>query len=429
MSAAPDQLEAAHQARLAGDEARALDLYRAAGASGDADAQNWTGYYYGNGYGAARDKGEALRWYRMAADQGDATGQANVGVCLMFGTGVDKDPDAAIAWLRKAADQGHGLGQYELAMAYADGRGVPKDDTEAVKWCRLAAAQGRASAQYELGWFHAVGRGVATDEVEALRWFALAAVQGNLKASNWVAYYTETGRGGLVRDEPEAARLYRISADKGEAYARAKLGAMFAEGRGVPHDTAEARHWLGLAVEQGDADARDWLNRLDVAMKPIAQYSPTGVFISGFWRFVQALVCAAATVAGFAWFYGPTDFSHEHSLLLRVPLSLLLILPIGITVFLFWTAFTRVTQAFGYPGYLRAGPEGIEFDLPEKGPHHVPRGEITKLFHYTHTVNGIRNIDALKIRLRDGRELMIESSCFKESIPTIQRRLLDILNL
>ncbi|HEY3886940.1 MAG TPA: hypothetical protein VGL73_00085 [Caulobacteraceae bacterium] len=170
-------------------------------------------------------------------------------------------------------------------------------------------------------------------------------------------------------------------------------------------------------------------DELETGMKPIAQYSPAGVFISGFWRIVQALVCAAATVAGFMWFYGPTDFSHEHSLLLRVPLSLLLILPIVLTVFLFWSALARVTQAFGYPGYLRAGPEGLEFDLPEMGPRRVSRDEIVKLFHYTHTVNGLRNIDALKIRLRDGRELMIERSCFKESIPTIQRRLLDVLNL
>jgi hypothetical protein len=164
-------------------------------------------------------------------------------------------------------------------------------------------------------------------------------------------------------------------------------------------------------------------------MNPIAQYSPAGVFISGFWRILQALICAAGTFFGFVWFYGPTEFSHEHSLLLRAPLSLLLILPIILTVFLFWSAIARVTQAFSYPGYLRAGPDGIEYDLPDAGPHSISRGEIVKLFHYIHTVNGIRNIDALKIRLRDGRELMIESSCFKENIPTIQRRLLDTLNL
>jgi len=315
-------------------------------------------------------------------------------------------------------------------MAYAGGHGVPKDDVEAVKWCRLAAAQGRAAAQLELGYLLAVGRGAPKDEVEALRWFTAASGQGNVRANNWVAYYTETAKGGLARDEVEAARLYRISADKGDAFAQAKLGIMYAEGRGVGRDAAEARRWLNLAAAQGDEEARDWLTRLDAGeMKSVAQYSPTGVFISGFWRIIQSLVCAAGTVYGFAWFYGPTDFSREHSLFLRVPLSLLLIVPIILTVFLFWSAITRMTQAFSYRGYLRAGPDGIEYDLPDTGPHRVSRGEIVKLFHYIHTVNGIRNIDALKIRLRDGRELMIESNCFKESIPTIQRRLLDILNL
>jgi len=42
---------------------------------------------------------------------------------------------------------------------------------------------------------------------------------------------------------------------RGEADALYALGLIYAEGRGVPVDLAQAHYWLTLAVEQGDRDA------------------------------------------------------------------------------------------------------------------------------------------------------------------------------
>ena len=45
------------------------------------------------------------------------------------------------------------------------------------------------------------------------------------------------------QDQAEAVRLYRLAANHGIAGAQCRLGVMYAEGRGVPQDDAEAVRW------------------------------------------------------------------------------------------------------------------------------------------------------------------------------------------
>jgi len=52
--------------------------------------------------------------------------------------------------------------------------------------------------------------------------------------------------------KPEIDAL-RARAEQGDAPAQFALGVMYAEGRGVPQDDAEAVRWYGLAAEQGHA--------------------------------------------------------------------------------------------------------------------------------------------------------------------------------
>jgi TPR repeat protein len=65
------------------------------------------------------------------------------------------------------------------------------------------------------------------------------------------------GGGGLRRDDREAARLFKLVADKGHAHAQYNLGVFYAHGRGgLPQDDREAARLYKLAADQGDADAR-----------------------------------------------------------------------------------------------------------------------------------------------------------------------------
>jgi TPR repeat protein len=59
----------------------------------------------------------------------------------------------------------------------------------------------------------------------------------------------------LLRNDPEKVAVIREAAGRGEVDAQYALGLVYAEGRGVAVDLAQAHFWLTLAVEQGDADA------------------------------------------------------------------------------------------------------------------------------------------------------------------------------
>ena len=54
---------------------------------------------------------------------------------------------------------------------------------------------------------------------------------------------------GVVEDDAEAVRWYRLAADQGHADAQYNLGLMYA--KGVPEDDAEAVRWYRLAADQG----------------------------------------------------------------------------------------------------------------------------------------------------------------------------------
>jgi TPR repeat protein len=67
---------------------------------------------------------------------------------------------------------------------------------------------------------------------------------------------------GVAQDDAEAVRLYRLAAAQGHARAQNNLGFMFEDGLGVAKDTAEAIRLYRLAAAQGVAAATAALQRL-----------------------------------------------------------------------------------------------------------------------------------------------------------------------
>jgi len=59
----------------------------------------------------------------------------------------------------------------------------------------------------------------------------------------------------LLRNDPATVQRVRDAAARGEVDAFYALGLIYAEGRGVQIDLAQAHYWLSLAVEKGDRDA------------------------------------------------------------------------------------------------------------------------------------------------------------------------------
>ena len=61
---------------------------------------------------------------------------------------------------------------------------------------------------------------------------------------------------GVPQDDAEAVRWYRLAAAQGLALAQCNLGIMYDNGRGVPQDDVSAHMWFNLATATGDEDAR-----------------------------------------------------------------------------------------------------------------------------------------------------------------------------
>jgi hypothetical protein len=89
-------------------------------------------------------------------------------------------------------------------------------------------------------------------ELEQIR--ALAE-QGYADAQYNLGIMYADGR-GVPQDDAEALRWWRLAAEQGGAEAQYNLGNMYADGRGVPQDDAEALRWWRLAAEQGGAEAQ-----------------------------------------------------------------------------------------------------------------------------------------------------------------------------
>jgi TPR repeat protein len=95
-----------------------------------------------------------------------------------------------------------------------------------------------------------------------VKWYRKAADQGDAVAQFNLGYMYAYGR-GVAKDEAEAVKWYRKAADQGRANAQNGLGVMYAKGQGVPKDETEAYKWFLLSGAQGDETARKNYARLE----------------------------------------------------------------------------------------------------------------------------------------------------------------------
>ena len=109
---------------------------------------------------------------------------------------------------------------------------------------------------------YANGRGILKDDAEAVRWYRLSADQGNAFAQNNLGLRYANGE-GVLKDEAEAVRWYRLSADQGNATAQNNLGVRYAIGMGVLKDSVLAHMWFNIAGANGNEAARKGRDNLE----------------------------------------------------------------------------------------------------------------------------------------------------------------------
>ena len=112
-----------------------------------------------------------------------------------------------------------------------------------------------------------VGRVLAFANLMLLRkmagagWSCAAVAQYNL------GLMYANGR-GVPKDDAEAVKWLRKAAEKGVDESQYNLGLMYANGRGVPKDDATAYQWYLLAVAQGNEEARKGMDDMEKLLTP-----------------------------------------------------------------------------------------------------------------------------------------------------------------
>ena len=85
----------------------------------------------------------------------------------------------------------------------------------------------------------------------------MAADQGDANAQFNLGLMYANGR-GVPRDYAQAGKWYRLAADQGTARAQCDLGGMYENGQGVPQDYVQAHKWFNLSASRAMAGVRDY---------------------------------------------------------------------------------------------------------------------------------------------------------------------------
>lgn len=137
-------------------------------------------------------------------------------------------------------------------------RGKDAYDAEnyiAAKDCfQKAAALGNAKAMMGISWLYGNGRGVPKDENEALRWRRMSADNGNADAMQSIGYAYEKGD-GVPQDYAEALRWFKKAAERNDTWAMMSIANIYEKGQGVSKDYAEALRWFKKAADLGNSFA------------------------------------------------------------------------------------------------------------------------------------------------------------------------------
>ncbi len=162
-----------------GDYKGAVEYYRYAAESNNADAQNALGLCYYYGKGVEQNYDEAFEWFDKAAKQWNVDAICKLAECYFYGRGVLQDYSRSYRLVRIASEMDNIEAQSDLAVSLLLGKGVDKDPNRAIDIIMTLAERGYAPAQYNLGYIYEKGKGLQRDVTKAIRWYEKSKEQGN----------------------------------------------------------------------------------------------------------------------------------------------------------------------------------------------------------------------------------------------------------
>ena len=225
----------------------------------------------------------------LKAKLGNARACFNIGIDHLIGSSrIEHDDDSALQWIRKSADKGHGRACAELGSMYENGRFFDVDlylaklyyDKGAAKGnrkCKKGAARmddtlswennreflityngahrGNMFDQCKLGINFENGEYVQKNEKEAVRWYKKSADQGYYLAYQALGLCYAYGR-GVNTDANRAIYFYKQGLANGDITNYARLGDLYYYGKGVPENHTTAVSYYRQGAEKGDWNSK-----------------------------------------------------------------------------------------------------------------------------------------------------------------------------
>lgn len=125
---------------------------------------------------------------------------------------------------------------------------ILKNDDGGLDALRLHGEQGDLWAQFTLGEMYRKGEGVAQCSAEAAKWYRMAADRMYCPADYFLGLMYLKGE-GVPEDHAEAFKHFYAASTGGHKGAQQSLGRMYENGQGVPKDMERAWWWLGSSAE------------------------------------------------------------------------------------------------------------------------------------------------------------------------------------
>ena len=236
--------------------------------NGEAYASFAVGIHFRKGLeGVLQDDSKARQWWEKAARQGHALAAYNLGFMHLKGIGGKADPIKAFVFLTLAKEQWvpeatELLSQLESKLN-AEKIQRAKEILESERFQRAQADSGtsRGNDLVELAVRHLHGKGTAKNPQKALEVFLQAARQNHLSAQFSAGFLLE--KQNRISGHEGALYWYEKAAEKGDARAQYRLGAIYFRGGEIPKDMALSYAWTRLAAEQELPSAKTALEYLE----------------------------------------------------------------------------------------------------------------------------------------------------------------------
>lgn len=220
-------------------------------------------YQYARLLASAQRYSEAVTYYQRAIELGHELAAIDLGLLYVEGMGVAKNPIEAARLFEATANRDYAIPQFCLAAMYLSGLGVPLDPNRAFSLMDRAARQGLPIAQLAVAKMHEKGIGVAPNPATAAQIYAslFNAGEVGVEARAALGMLQFEGR-GVRQSYGDAGELFHSAASQGHIPSSFMLGWMYSHGNGVAPDYLVAKQWYERAANAGHVDAQYQLGEL-----------------------------------------------------------------------------------------------------------------------------------------------------------------------